>query len=1185
MTRVSRLIAGLVLLLTSSLAHAQEFFNLTAQEVRIDSLLPLFSHTFELGTDYADSVYTVSIDYPEFIDMSESDIARYQQITDKPLPTLPEVQQYVGVSRKRGTLYMSFVPLVFRDGKFQKLVSFMLKVQATGLPRTPNLSRTSNLEPRTSTRYASHSVLATGRWAKIRIPETGVYQLTSDLVRKAGFTDVNKVKIYGYGGAMQPERLTADYLVETDDLQEVPTCNVGGRRLFYAKGPVGWSSKTTPSRTRNPYSNSGYYFLTENDSTALTVDEEDFKATNYPSPDDYHSLYEVDDYAWYHGGRNLYDSRLFGVGVQRSFQLEAAPGAKGSLYVVLTYDGPFTADVLLNGNALGTVSVTSSPDRYSKAAVISKTFTLADSLLADNQVTISQTSGKNVRLDYLSLQFDAPKAWPDLTAATIPMPEYVYNITNQDHHADTFADMIIVIPTSQQLLGQARRLQEYHESHDSLRVRIVPADELFNEFSSGTPDANAYRRYLKMLYDRADSEADMPRYLLLFGDGAWDNRMLTTAWKNYSPDDFLLCYESENSFSETDCYVSDDYFCLLDDNEGGNMLTSDKGDVAVGRLSARSETEAKAMVDKTLGYLQNEYAGAWRNTLCFMGDDGDSNRHMDDADAVATMVSASHPDFNVKKIYWDAYARVSSATGFSYPDVTRLIRQQMEQGALIMNYSGHGAAYTLSHEQVVHLDDFSQSSQQRLPLWLTASCDIMPFDGQEENIGETAMYNPAGGAVAFYGTTRTVYAHYNGYMNRAFTRYVLGIDDEGRRYSIGEAARLAKNLLMTAKNDIGIDQTANKLQFTLLGDPALVLAAPTMQVVVDSIDGQPADGEHPVTLRAGQAVSVAGHIVGAPDFKGMVTLTVKDVEQEITCRQNDATSAADPFTYKDRPVTLYTGSDSISNGRFNIRFALPKDISNTEEGTGLITLYALSTDKRQEAHGAFTNCSLSSGEASVSDGIGPNIYCYLNSSSFTNGDDVNTTPMFHAELYDKDGINVSGAGIGHDVELLIDGKQSYVLNDYFQYDFGDYRSGSLSFVLPELTVGPHRLLLRAWDVLNNSSTAELQFNVVRSLQPTIFSVGCTKNPASTSTTFYVSHDRAGSQVEVQIDVFDTSGRQLWCHKGMGVSAGQVYTVDWDLTTSGGHRLLTGVYIYRVTISSDGSGQASQAKKLIIVRNK
>ena len=1185
MTRVRRVILGLVLLLTSSVAHGQEFFNLTAQEVRIDSLLPLFTHVYELGADYADSVYTVRIDYPEFIDMTEADVARYQRLTDRQPDAMPVVSQYIGVSRKRGTLYVSFVPIVFREGKYQKLVSFKLSVEAErGVSLARSQAGVRRAEALVQDRYASHSVLATGRWAKIRVPSTGVYQLTSDLIRKAGFTDINKVKIYGYGGAMQPERLTGDYLTETDDLKEVPTCYVGGRRFFYAKGPVGWSNETTPSRTRNPYSDYGYYFLTENESTALTVSEEDFKAAYYPTADDYHSLYEVDDYAWYHGGRNLYDSRLFGVGERRSFPLVAPEGAGGSLMVVLTCDGPFAADVQLNGQTLGTVSTTSSPDRYSKAMVVTKTFTLNDPLLAENQVVISQTSGKDVRLDYVTLQFDAPLPWTDLTSTAIPVPEYVHNITNQDHHADTPADMIIVIPTSQTLLGQAQRLQEYHESRDLMRVRIVPADELFNEFSSGTPDANAYRRYLKMLYDRDDSEADMPRYLLLFGDGAWDNRMLTTSWKSYSPDDFLLCYESENSFSETDCYVTDDYFCLLDDNEGGNMLSSDKGDVAVGRLSARGEAEAKAMVDKTLGYMQNENAGSWQNTLCIMGDDGDSNRHMTDAEAVATMVGKLHPAFNIRKIYWDAYTRTSSATGFSYPDVTQLIRQQMQQGALIMNYSGHGAAYTLSHEQVLHLEDFNQSSSQRLPLWLTASCDIMPFDGQEENIGETAMYNPSGGAVAFYGTTRTVYAHYNGYMNRAYTRYVLDVDTAGRRYSIGEAARLAKNQLMTPRNDIGVDQTTNKLQFTLLGDPALVLAAPTMQVVIDSIHGQPADEAHTVTLHAGQSVSVAGHIVGAPDFKGMVTLTVKDVEQEITCRHNNESDDADPFTFKDRPVTLYNGSDSVRNGRFNIRFALPKDIS-TVEGTGLITLYALSADKQQEAHGQSTYFTMTNDSLGFTDGIGPNIYCYLNSSSFTNGDDVNTTPLFHAELYDKDGINVSGSGIGHDVELLIDGNLSYVLNDYFQYDFGDYRSGSLSFVLPELTVGPHRMVLRAWDVLNNSSTAELQFNVVKALQPSIFSVGCTKNPASTSTTFYVSHDRVGSQVDVQIDVFDTSGRQLWRHTGTGVSAGQAYTVDWDLTTSGGHRLQTGVYLYRVMMSSDGSSQASQAKKLIILSNK
>ena len=1178
MKSVYRLIIGLLLLSLCPRAEAQEFFNLTAQEVRIDSVLPLFTYTRELGADFSDTDYSVTIEYPEFIDMSATDVAKLQRITEEPLPAMPEIKQYVGVSRKQGTLYIAFVPIVYRDGKYQKLVSFMLRVEATQMASSRHLMSSSSL------RNVAQSVLATGRWAKIRVPQTGIYQLTSDLVRKAGFSDINKVKIYGYGGALQPELLTADYLSATDDLKEVATCTVGGRRLFYAVGPVSWSSNTTLSRTRNPYSNYGYYFLTENDSTALTVSEEVFKNANYPSPDDYHTLSEIDDYSWFHGGRNLYDSRLFGIGVQRSYQLAAPASSQGKVMVVLTYDGPFAADVLVNGQSAGTISSNSSPDKYSKAAVISKTFSLADSLQETNEVVIRQTSGNNVRLDYLSLQFDTPQPWPNLSTADIAVPEYVYNITNQNHHADTAVDMVIIIPTSQKLLSQAQRLKEYHERYDSLRVRIVPADELFNEFSSGTPDANAYRRYLKMLYDRAETAADMPRYLLLFGDGAWDNRMLTSNWSNYSPDDFLLCYESENSFSETDCYVTDDYFCLLDDGEGGNLLSSDKSDVAVGRLSARTEAEAKVMVEKTLGYMQNEYAGAWQNTICFMGDDGDSNRHMTDAETVATMVANDHPAFSLKKIYWDAYTRQSSATGFSYPDVTQLIRQQMQQGALIMNYTGHGAAYTLSHEQVLHLSDFSASTSQRLPLWLTASCDIMPFDGQTDNIGETCMLNKNGGAVAFYGTTRTVYAHYNGYMNRAYTRYALGSDASGHRYTIGEAARLAKNLLMTPTsggNDIGMDQTANKLQFTLLGDPALTLAAPTLTAVVDSINGQPATTST-VRMLVGQPVRVKGHIEQAPAFTGTVTVTVRDVEQTVVCKLNDDGAATQAFTYKDRPNTLYVGSDSVRGGQFSLQFTLPKDISYTD-GTGLITLYALSSDKTQEAHGYNTHFTMSGDSLSADDGIGPNIYCYLNTSSFVNGDDVNSTPLFHAELTDKDGINASGGGIGHDLELVIDGEmaQTYVLNDYFEYDFGEYRSGSLNFSIPALSVGTHRLLFRAWDMLNNPSTAELEFNVVKGLEPCVFSIDCTKNPASTNTTFLITHDRMGSEVDVELDIFDASGRQLWKHTETGLSAGQTYSIDWDLTTSGGHRLQTGVYLYRILLSSDGSTQASKAKKLII----
>ena len=1179
MESVRRLIVSTAFLLLCIVAKAQQFYNLTADEVRIDSVLPLFTYTQELGVGYADSVYMVSIVYPEFIDMSEADVARLRRVTDKPLPAMPDVEQYVGVSRRQGTLYVAFVPLVFWDGRYQKLVSFKLAVEAHAVAASRAAAAPA------ASRYGGHSVLAAGRWAKIRVPSSGIYQLTNELIRSAGFTDLNKVKVYGYGGALQPETLTGDYLANTDDLKEVPTCTVGGKRLFYAAGPVSWSSATATTRTRNPYSNYGYYFLTENDAPTRTVSEADFKAANYPLAGDYHSLYEVDDYAWYHGGRNLYDSRLFGVGASRSYELPATT-SRGSLTVVLTYDAPFAAEVQVNGSTVGTFSITSSIDRYSKAATTTKTFAVS-ALQANNSVTIRQTSGGNVRLDYLSCCFDSPRPWPDLAGGTFPTPEYVSAVNNQDRHADTAIDMLIVIPQSQKLLAEAQRLQAFHETHDGLRVRIVPADELYNEFSSGTPDANAYRRYLKMLYDRAATDADMPRFLLLFGDGSYDNRMQTAAWKNYSPEDFLLCYESENSFSETDCYVTDDYFCLMDDGEGGRILTTDKSDIAVGRFPARTAEEAKVLVDKTIGYAQNEHAGAWQNVICMLGDDGDSNRHMTDADGVATMVSSLHPALNVKKIYWDAYQRQSSSTGFTYPEVTQLIKQQMKNGALIMNYSGHGAPYTISHENVLNLTDFTASSSGRLPLWLTASCDIMPFDGQEENFGETAMFNKNGGAVAFYGTTRTVYAHYNGYMNRAYTRYVLGTDANGVRYTVGEAARLAKNLLMTPTsqgNDIGMDQTANKLQFTLLGDPALTLAMPTMQIAVDSINGRPADAGT-TQMFVGQPVTIKGHVVGDAGFSGVVTATVRDIEQQITCRLNDPTEADYPFTFKDRPSTLYTGSDSIRNGAFTLRFVLPKDISYAD-GTGLITLYAISNDKHRTANGCYSDFTMSGDSIGADDGVGPSIYCYLNTSSFVNGGEVNTTPLFYAELYDRNGINVSDGGIGHNLELVIDGRLSntYVLNDYFQYDFGDYRRGSLYYSLPPLEAGWHKLLFRAWDALNNSSTAELQFQVVRGLEPTLFSVECTKNPARTNTTFVLSHDRAGSQVDVVLEIFDASGRQLWRHAESGIAADQTYTIDWDLTTSGGHRLQTGVYFYRILLSCDGSTQASKAKKIVILKN-
>ncbi len=1183
--RVFLLLLGLVLSLS---VQAQRFFNLTSDEVSVDTVLPRFAYSVPLEGAFQDSVYEASILYPEFIDMTSTDLANYQNLSSDTLPYLPAIETRIVLDRKRGALEVEFLPLVCRDGKYQILVSFMLRVDSYAKASTTGQAKSAAARSKSSvaaatrattpaSRYADHSVLASGRWAKIRVPSTGVYQLTESLIKEAGFTDLSKVQVYGYGGNLLNEVLEEDDIIEKDDLKPVDIALVNGKRLFYGRGPVSWSSNTIAKRTRNPYSDYGYYFITQADSEVETVDSATFVSTFYPSADYYHTLYEVDGYSWYEGGRNLFDTETISNGSSKTLLLTNPTSAtSGRLSVNITAGTASTATVTVNGEQKGTLSV--SLGTYDKGSERSGTYTLTDLHAADT-VTIAVTSGGPMRLDYVSMAYDSIAPAPKLSTVT-NVPTYVYNITNQDHHGDDQADMVIIIPTSQKLLSAAQELADFHNEHDGLRVNIVAADELYNEFSSGTPDASAYRRYLKMLYDRAETDDDMPRYLLLMGDCVWDNRLLTSECKIFDADDLLLCYESENSFNEVTCYVDDGFFCSLDDGEGGSPLRSDKPDVAVGRFPVTTADEAQVMVDKTIAYVKNDNAGSWQNVLMFMGDDGNDNIHMNDINDAADDIQSRYPGYLVKKVMWDAYSEETSSTGNTYPEVSSIIKAQQQSGALIMDYGGHGSNVQVSHEAVLKLSDFKSFTNSNLPLWITASCDIMPFDGVSETIGEAAVLNADGGAVAFFGTTRTVYSNYNKSINMAFLRLVLSHEDDGSAMTIGEAQRQAKNLMITG----GQDLTTNKLQYSLLGDPAMALNLPSLTVVIDSINGRAVDTSSDITLSAGTVAHVKAHIADADNFNGVMNATVRDAEELVTCQLNASADADEAFTYYDRLVTLYSGSDSVRAGQIDFSFAVPMDISYSDE-TGIINIHAVNSDHTLLAHGSEENFIVGgTGDLAV-DSLGPKIYCYLNSPEFQDGGEVNTTPYFVAQLSDDDGINAAGSGIGHDMQLIIDNDPSmtYTLNDNFSYDFGTYTSGTTYYSIPELEPGSHSLLFRAWDVLNNSSTATLNFVVVRGLAPTLYDVSASDNPAKTSTTFIVSHNFAGASMDVTIDVFDATGRQLWTHSDTGVTDAGAYTVSWDLTTSSGSQIPTGVYLYRVRMSGNGGAVAKKAKKLIIVR--
>ena len=359
----------------------------------------------------------------------------------------------------------------------------------------------------------------------------------------------------------------------------------------------------------------------------------------------------------------------------------------------------------------------------------------------------------------------------------------------------------------------------------------------------------------------------------------------------------------------------------------------------------------------------------------FMGDDGDYNIHMTDANLVAEKVSAAHPQYVVKKVMWDAYQMQSGATGNTYPEVTNVIKKQQQQGALIMDYAGHGSEILISHEKVLGISDFAAFSNKNMPLWVTASCDIMPFDNGEETIGETALLNDKGGTMAFYGTSRTVYASHNTTLNSAFMKHVLTYEADGKPIALGEAVRRAKNDMN------GQTVAENSLHYSLLGDPALRLHLPTAQIVIDSINGVDiTKAGATVAMKAGSLATVKGHIADNADFNGTVSLTVRDNLETITCRLNQPKEAENPFEYTDRTKTIFSGDDRISGGRFSVSFAVPKDINYSDQ-SGLINAFAINDDHTLTAHGYTDKFIVGGSDIAQNDSVGPSIYCYLNSPS------------------------------------------------------------------------------------------------------------------------------------------------------------------------------------------------------------
>ncbi len=752
------------------------------------------------------------------------------------------------------------------------------------------------------------------------------------------------------------------------------------------------------------------------------------------------------------------------------------------------------------------------------------------------------------------------------------------DVVNQNIHGLPLADMIIVAHPS--FLNQANELADIHRTTDGLTVNVVTTEQVYNEFSSGNRDVSAIRNLMRMFYNRQTLN-DSIHYLLLFGDGSYDN--ITDSKSNTN---LIPTYQSKESNNKAVSFVSDDFFGLLGANEG----EADGGlDIGIGRFPVYTTEQANVVINKIKQYYNQSTLGDWNNQLCFIGDDEDGNIHMEQANIIADYVKDNHPNYNVQKIFFDAYLQQSTPTGNRYPEVTSAINNRVNSGTLIVNYTGHGNEQWLSHEKVLMLDDVrSWRNYQKLPLFVTATCEFSRFDDFNLiSTGEWILLTPNGGGIGLLSTTRLVYSSPNFTLNYNFFQTVFSERSSTKGYSksINERNYRLGDIIRKTKNISGTGY--NGRNFMLLGDPALMLKYPNLNISVTHVNDIPIASLKD-TLKALSKLKISGKVTNhdgsdATNFNGNASLVLYDKEKTIKTLNNDGNAIPMDFTVREN--VIYKGKATIKDGLFSLNCIIPKDI-NYRVGTGRISLFA--SDGTET--GAGYNQTILIGDINSSpilDDKGPKISIYLNDTKFVSGGISNSNPKLIVQLTDSSGINTTGAGIGHDLIATISGENenNIILNDYYKADKDSYQSGSAELQLSNLNTGQNKIKVKAWDAYNNSSENEVSFIVSSDGKFKISHLLNYPNPFTEKTAFFFEHNQPFSNLDVLIQIYSPSGKLVKTikYQELATNGYRIGPINWDGKDDFGDKIGRGVYFYRLRVKASNGKSAELQQKLVLLK--
>lgn len=747
-------------------------------------------------------------------------------------------------------------------------------------------------------------------------------------------------------------------------------------------------------------------------------------------------------------------------------------------------------------------------------------------------------------------------------------PSLLGPMTNQNLVGMNVPDYIII--SASNYLNAAKKLQNYHTTANGLKTAVINVNEIFNEFSGGQPSAVGIRNFVKHLLNKAaTNNLAAPRYLLLFGIANYNIN-------NYNSATQIPVYESAGSTNVLTSYPSDDFYSIQNDNDDiNNFIGIKKLAIATGRLPVRNAAEADTVVEKIINYQKNINGGAWKNKITWVADDGDGNLHLEDADEIARHLEQKNPNWNQKKIYLDLYAATKNIAGNSYPLVNSEITQSVNEGSLILNYTGHGNFARLAEEAVMSQTDLYQwNNAGKLPLMITASCDFAPYDQpQLSPFGFDALMKNNKGVIGLVAASRLVFAYSNKQINDHFVQQLLVPDTAGRFLTIGEALQKAKMQAWAAGED-----HMNAFKFSLLGDPAMRLTAPKYDISITSLNQKTFTGKD--TLVAGSKYTIKGSVnnkgITQIDFNGLLDFVLYDAATNKKTLANASSSKVTTVAVQEN--VLFKGKVTVTKGKFTVDFLLPKEVSLQKNLKMQITAY----NDFADAIAVYDNIiATEAAGLLMNDNLGPYVKIFLNDSNFVEGGWAAARSNLILNLADSGGIQTSGNALGHDIVLVIDNdyKNAVVLNNYFVADLDSYQKGKLNYALPFLAEGVHTIMVKVWDLLGNSTTKTIQFIVPASDIVNVKNLFNYPNPFSSHTQFSFELNKLGSPVEISLSIYNSMGNLLFTKPLSGTYQANRVVANWDGTGIGSAQIQAGVYYYRLTIQ-DETGTRFLTSKLV-----